>query len=73
MSISLTICGYLWALFPLSNTHCDLNQFPSVALIHNSLALMVFVTRTLPQKVKPEENLGSGTKEITQEKKKGTH
>lgn len=31
---------------------------------------MVFVTRTLPQKVKPEENLGSGTKEITQEKKK---
>lgn len=46
-----------------SQTHSELNRFPSVTLIHNSLALTVFVIRALPQKVKPWENLGLGTKD----------
>lgn len=44
-------------------THSELNRFPSVTLIRNSLALTVLVIRTLPQKVKPSENLGLGTKD----------
>lgn len=34
-----------------SQTHYDLNQFPSVTLTYNSLVLTVFLIRTLPQKV----------------------